>query len=101
VSRSESATPLFLRLPHSTIACYIWVCGTHLVCAAVLTSPVAFHLTAYFMKDGRAACVSGLIMIHLGYPERIQAGWPQSRRDERERELAALLSPRIEDLIKT
>jgi hopanoid biosynthesis associated protein HpnK len=41
------------------------------------------------------------VMVHPGYPETIPESWPQSRHYERERELTALLSPRIKDLIKT
>jgi hypothetical protein len=52
-------------------------------------------------KGGSPACVSGPIMAHPGYLERIRGGWPQSRCYERERQLAALLLPRIKEPIKT
>jgi hypothetical protein len=83
--------PLFLRPTSSTIACHLWGFGMYFVCAAGL----------YLTKGGSPACVSGPIMAQPGYLERIRGGWPQSRRYERERQLAALLLPRIKDLMKT
>jgi hypothetical protein len=39
------------------------------------------------------------VMAHPGYPESLSDTWPQSRRYERQGDLAALTSPRVKRLI--
>jgi hopanoid biosynthesis associated protein HpnK len=40
------------------------------------------------------------VMLHPGYRDGIVDGWPMSRRYDRERELRALTSPRVKDLVR-
>jgi hypothetical protein len=87
--------PLLLSLPLVRLVGLIAAYNRLTLLSLASVGYASLLLVNYPRKDGWAACVSGLIMAHLGYPERIQDGWPQSRRYERERELTALVSPYI------
>jgi hypothetical protein len=92
--------PLLSRLfvqAMGVVAAYNFLIPLYQASAGSASFPVVHYLT----KAGRAACVSGPLLTHPRHPERMQDGWPQSRRHERERELAALLLPRIKALVKT